>query len=617
MRKTVVNGVKKTEEEIKNEMLFIYLDQYDIKIEKSGKKTGLKVFNRGEKQSGKFLFEIKDISKVVSVVQSGKDFFVEYRNKTVVPHLNETSYTASDVIPGEEAKINELKDAFLHRDTTPKNEMENMKNNSHIKINRRYLVKYKDKNYTLYDSKNNNIAKLFEYKYLYTFPPLYEMRRMILFEKKSYCCENEVERFGLYDAYKNAEYYISEDTFRNVIEKDAKTIAYLYFDLNSFIKNGNCRFKKIKGMKELEERKTFDASLYEKDNVDKTHSAKEDLAIKLQKKANEKEMIKQAGIAKGTKQGRNLEKEQIKQKKVEQSKALALKIEKEEARRNLRRDFYREGCYVYDHDKYIVATSVEKSHGDKEMLVTKVYAAGYNITKEAITVYGIKPLFEIPFCQGLIQFGPNHFYVQTTGNYLGFETGLTERIYYKEMMECTAPEGSLEYNRFYNEYGSSKKERWVNVMPGCLFDPKYNFVTRPLPRKKMSVEEMCRLMDVGITIPTIPTINDMIIDNNYLLISERGVYDINNGFIDYFQKYERLLFCGEYLKDVYSEPHPILYAQLMTNNDTISYYEDNPFVEIDAITGDRLSEELPSSEVFAKYEDYKNKKENEIKKLKK
>ena len=615
MRKTVINGVKKTEEEIKNEMLYVCLDQYDIKFEKVGKKTGLKVYIHGQKQYGKFLFEVKDISKIVAIVQDGYDFFVELKNGMIIPHLNETNYLAGEGIPHYN-RVNELKIAFKNGESKPKNtdSMALSVINDTIRINKRYVVELLEKkSVVLFDNQKQAISKLTDYTTLYDFHVNFQTtnknhttgrRKLLLFKKTN---DYGKKIYGLYDAVDNCEYILDKAIFENLRFGDSVTIGNIVVELNHYFKDGKTKFEFIKEIINLPEKEYLaipTKNFIDKKIIDKNINAKnQSLDDKSKNKELEKEKTKLAGMIKGTKNGRVLEAELIKQRKKEQSSKLSEKREKESVRRELR---YDQGnvFYYYDNKNYIITTSIGKSYEGRTILKTQVYAANDNITREAIQAYGIKPLFEIPMCKGIIQFGPTHFYVQSEGDFLGYNTGVKESIYYRDYIVCN--NDNEIYDRFVEEYGTNKKEHWINTIPGCNVDPKYNFITRPLIQKKQSVEEMICDMDNGIVRKTVPDIEDMIIDDKYLLISERGVYDmVENQFVDYFQQYEKLLFCGEYL-DIYDTPHPILLAQLVIDaNDVVIYNETNPFVEIDAITGDVLSSEIPALEAIGRYEQYK------------
>ena len=61
----------------------------------------------------------------------------------------------------------------------------------------------------------------------------------------------------------------------------------------------------------------------------------------------------------------------------------------------------------------------------------------------------------------------------------------------------------------------------------------------------------------------------------------------------------------------------MLLAQLVIDaNDVVIYKETNPFVEIDAITGDVLSGEIPAIDAIERYEQYKLEKGKDVMKLK-
>ncbi len=620
MKKVLINGVKKTEEQVINEVLFISLEQYDFKFERLGRKTSLKVYNHGEKQYGRYLFEVKDMGKVVSIIQDGHDFFVELNNKMIIPHLCDDKYVAGKGIKDSDNEYaQKLKKAYL--ENMGKKEEPKIPKADSVKINKRYIVKFfKNNTYVLFDSNLKLAAGLYEYDYLYSFPMKFANRKFLIFEKNTV---DRNERFGLFDAENNREYYIAEATFRKILLRDTKTIAYIYFDINSHLMNSDNRFKykKITGIKDLPVKDYLEDSVYLKDTATEplkhygNLSPEEKYERRKQKEIN-KRKTKAAGIAKGTKNARHMVEVQIERDRLEQSKALEEKRKiKEPVPILLDKESFEDYTFVYDQNKYLIINVAEKNREGREIIKTKVYENKTGkLTVKDIEAYDIQPSFEISSCRGLIQYGPTHFYVQIYGNHFGYGSDLAEKICYLETRECTSAVGS--YGSISHQ--TNKVNFWAYTIPGCIVGEKYNFITRPMhyqmssagnPLQKRYIDDMDEDEFID---SRFPKIEDMVIDSNYLLISERGIYDIANGvFIDYFSQYERLLFAGNYLTHVYDEPHPIVYAQLLSDdpNATTSYEPTMPFIEIDALTGDPLSGEIKAEEVFPKIEQYKAKRD--------
>ncbi len=86
MENVFVNEAEINQNNVEAKEIDYYVYKDLVRIDNADSKNqGIKFYNISD---GSFYFEIKDVNNVVAIIQNGLDFFVQYKNGTIIPHLS-------------------------------------------------------------------------------------------------------------------------------------------------------------------------------------------------------------------------------------------------------------------------------------------------------------------------------------------------------------------------------------------------------------------------------------------------------------------------------------------------------------------------------------------------
>ncbi|MBO4245891.1 MAG: hypothetical protein J5892_04065 [Bacilli bacterium] len=621
MENTIVNMHEINEKNIKAKEINYYVYQDLVRIEDTDyKNRGIKFYNISD---GSFYFEIKDVNNVVAIIQDGLDFFVQYKNGTIIPHLSKDWYSASKIMPYSR-EIDLLKEAFFNGKTKP-----SIKDNQHIhaitkyKISSRYLIEKRRMGYMLFNITDQLVSLLDDYKRMANFISI-KRKKLVLFEKH----EDVPTKYGLYDVIDNCEYVLDEETYKSLRcrKPDVFKISLIKQELEQFFNTGVTQdFHVIKGINILATKEFVPSKDLRKVRIRKPliHDtiSPEELGMK---RKEEKERIKEAGIQSQTKNALyqlnnppreipDFEPEYIDNyleilnggkkpiikplsivKEEKEHEAKPVRLMKRKALEELntyvapQRDMVvmeKNNCkFLYDASMYYVENEdidpeeynyVQSDEFDfdlddplyRQSLAYKdrdlLKEPSFIKTKVFLFSNHETPIFEIYHCEGLIQYGPAHFYAISRGTKYRINDNISEYIHY---LDCPIPElsdafkgcelGSItpEERRNYYLKNALHNRRYNLTMPGCLYDMNLNFPGGHYPLKDIA---------------------DIIINDQYMIINN-GIYDmVNYRYYDYSKKYGRITL----LKDKNNNGHPVLWGLSIPDHDTVIF---------DGITGEEL-----------------------------
>ena len=634
------NTCLKKEDNFEAKEINYYIYQDLVRIEDTDyKHRGIKFYNLND---GSFYFEIKDVNNVVAIIQDGLDFFVQYKNGTIIPHLSKDWYSASRIMPYSR-KIDLLKEAFKSGESKP-----TLKDNQHIraitkyKISCRYLIEKRKGGYMLFNVADQLVSFLDIYKRMASFPTI-KRKKLVLFEKQ----EDSDTKYGLYNVIDNCEYILDEETYKSLRSRkpDVFLITLVKQELEQYFNTGITQdFRIIKGINVLPTKAFYSSKDLKRGRIRKPliHEiiSPEELG---KKRKEEREKNKEAGIKSQTKNalyllnnpprevpdyepeyidgyeeligGIRVIKKEKKEKPLRLMKRKALEESKfiyDAPARDIKIDIEKDQYYfLYDISKYLVINEPIEVEEEKKTVTVDddfdpndplyrqslAYKAK-NINKrpsylktsvwlfsdfewnEAFKAYiprpNTKPIFEVYHCEGLIQYGPAHFYVQSRGTQYRINDYTSEYIYY---LNCPIPElsdifknkkpGDLtsEMRRNYYLKNADSNRKYLMTMPGCIVDMNLNF------------PGSSHLTDIS----------KLIINTRYVLIGDRGLYDmVDYRYIDYSRIYRSVT----YKKGSFNDEHPVLYAEMISDKGLSS------FIEIDGVTGEILNDnELSPEEI--------------------
>ena len=238
------NTCLKNEDNFEAKEINYYIYQDLVRIEDTDyKHRGIKFYNLSD---GSFYFEIKDVNNVVAIIQDGLDFFVQYKNGTIIPHLSKDWYSASRIMPYSH-KIELLKEAFENGASKP-----TLKDNQHIraiskyKISCRYLVEKRKGGYMLFNVADQLVSFLSEYKKMASFITI-KRKKLVLFEKY----DGFGPKYGLYNVIDNCEYILDEETYKSLRRRkpDVFLITLIKQELEQYFNTGVTQdFRIIRGI---------------------------------------------------------------------------------------------------------------------------------------------------------------------------------------------------------------------------------------------------------------------------------------------------------------------------------------------------------------------------------
>ncbi len=479
-------------------------------------------------------------------------------------------------------EIDLLKEAFLSGEAKP-----SIKDNQHIhaitkyKISCRYLIEKRKAGYMLFNVTDRLVAMLDDYEAMASFISV-KRKKLVLFKKY----EESPTKYGLYNVIDNCEYILDEETYESLrsCKPNVFKMVAIKQELEQYFNTGITQdFQIIRGINILPTKNFMSSEDLKRGRTRKplVHDVitPEELG---KKRKEESQKIKEAGIKSQTKNALNMlnnppheipeyepeyidnydeflnngsaDKKITSANIVHNDPGMRLMKQKElvkiesmtmPGRRIIdvtKKDKYH---FIYDASMFLIKIE-EMEPQSYEYVTDDEFDSDDPLYRQSLAYHGDNtnedsllkvqvclvtdeevPLFEVYHCEGLIQYGPAHFYVQSRGTQFSINNYASEYIYY---LDCPPLELSEEFKGrnlsgitseeirdYYLKQNKKANRKYHRTMPGCLFDLRLNFPSSAHPYMK---------------------IPDMIVNNQYMIINGHGLYDmINYKYLDYRRTY--------------------------------------------------------------------------------